>query len=226
MSENSPSTRYLTQTNNFAYLAIALVLLLFRLAVTHELGIALGEVVVEAAVLLALATAVWSMRNDRQWHATRLGLLGALLVLLATRAWLIHAGLDLLWNGLLLVYLILTSWSAMRLVLFSGPVDWNKIVGSFCIYLLLGFIWATLYSMLAQYRPYAFHGLPDSGWYENFPNLIYFSFITLTTAGYGDITPVTPMGHFLAIMEAVIGQFYLAVLVASLVGSILSSRPK
>ena len=94
------------------------------------------------------------------------------------------------------------------------------------VYLLLGIIWSTLYAMLAEYRQGAFHGLPDGGWYENFPNLIYFSFITLTTAGYGDITPITPLAHFLAFMEAVIGQFYLAVLVASLVGSVIADRRK
>ncbi len=48
--------------------------------------------------------------------------------------------------------------------------------------------------------------------------------ITLTTVGYGDITPTSPLAHFLAMMEAVIGQFYLTVLVASLVGSVLSNR--
>jgi hypothetical protein len=114
----------------------------------------------------------------------------------------------------------------MRLVLFSGPVDWNKIVGSFCIYLLLGIVWATLFMMLAAYGPDAFEGLPASSWDETFPNLLQFSFITLTTVGYGNISPASPLASFLAYMEAIIGQFYLTVLVASLVGSVLANRQK
>jgi voltage-gated potassium channel len=212
--------------NNFAYLAAALVLLLFGLALTHELGLVLGQVAVEAAFCAALATGVWSMHGDHQWHATRLGLLAGLLMLLALRFWLVHSGLDFVWLGVLLAYLVVTTWSAMRLVLFSGPVDRNKVIGSFCIYLLLGIIWATVYMMLAEYRPGAFDGLTFGSWHETFPNLLYFSFITLTTIGYGDITPAAPVAQFLAFMEAIIGQFYMAVLVASLVGIGISNRRK
>jgi hypothetical protein len=70
------------------------------------------------------------MRGDHQWHATRLGLLAALLILFLIRFRLVHAGLDFLWNGFMLVYLVFTAWSAMRLVLFAGLVDWNRAVPS------------------------------------------------------------------------------------------------
>jgi len=226
MSKGGPMTRHVTEKNNFAFLAVALILLLFGLALSQEFGIVLGQIAVETALIAALAAGVWSMRGDHRWHTTRLSLLAAVLLLFAVRLWVTHAGLDLVWLGFVIVYLVLTTWSAMRLVLFSGPVDWNKIIGSFCIYLLLGIVWATLYMMLAAYRPGAFNGLPASSLHETFPNLLYFSFITLTTVGYGDITPISPLASFLAFMEAIIGQFYLTVLVASLVGSALSNRQK
>jgi hypothetical protein len=57
------------------------------------------------------------------------------------------------------------------------------------------------------------------------PVLIYYSFVTLTTAGFGDITPVAPSARTLSWLEAMVGQFYIAVLVASLVGLRLAQRP-
>jgi voltage-gated potassium channel len=125
-----------------------------------------------------------------------------------------------------LAYLVLTIASAMRQVLLSGPVDLNKVVGSFCIYLLLGLLWATLYLLVLALKADAFHGLDPGGWHRVFPDLLYFSFATLTTVGYGDISPVAPLARFFAFMEAVVGQFYMAVLVASLVGIGISGRRK
>lgn len=226
MRQGEPKTSHVTAENNFAYLAVALVLLLFGLALSRELGAVLGQIAVEVAVIAVLAAGVWSMRGDHRWHTTRLGLLAAILLLFVIRLWLSHAGLDFAWLGFMLLYLIFTTWSAMRLVLFSGPVDWNKIIGSFCIYLLLGIIWAALYAMLTEYRHGAFNGLSTGSWQEAFPNLLSFSFITLTTVGYGDITPATSLARFLAYTEAIIGQFYMAVMVASLVGSVLSNRQR
>lgn len=226
MNNAGPTISHVTEKNNFAYLAVVLILLLFGLALSQEFSIALGQIAVEAALIAALGAGVWSTRGEHRFRTTRLSLMATVLLLFAVRLWVTQADLDLVWIGFVTVYLVLTTWSAMRLVLFSGPVDWNKIVGSFCIYLLLGVIWATLYLMLAAFRPGAFNGLPASSWHGSFPDLLYFSFITLTTVGYGDITPISPLAHFLAMMEAVIGQFYLTVLVASLVGSVLSNRQK
>jgi hypothetical protein len=93
------------------------------------------------------------------------------------------------------------------------------------VLLLLGIIWTCLYAMLAEFRQGAFNGPSSGSWYEAFPTLLHFSFVTLTTVGYGDITPVSPLARFLAFMEAIVGQFYIAVLVASPVGGIISKRP-
>lgn len=60
--------------------------------------------------------------------------------------------------------------------------------------------------------------------YLQLPELAYFSFVTLTTLGYGDISPVTPFARALVNLEAIFGQFYIAILVAALVGIHISSR--
>jgi hypothetical protein len=83
----------------------------------------------------------------------------------------------------------------------EGPVTVHRIQGAIAAYLLLGVIWAHAYALLALLRPGAFSGAfsptdGPRGWF-------YFSFVTLTTAGYGDILPVHPLARSLANLEAV-----------------------
>ena len=102
-----------------------------------------------------------------------------------------------------------------------GRVTWDTIAASLCAYLLLGLVWAELYIILETVRPESF-GLPAAGAGAQFDqtrmtNAIYYSFVTMTTLGYGDITPTTPVAKSAAAMQAVTGQIYMAVLVVRLV---------
>ena len=134
------------------------------------------------------------------------------------------AGLQFLHMGIMLVFFVLTAWIAMRQVLFTGSIDRHSIIGAVCIYLLFGMIWTVLYLLAAALSPGSFNGLIQGQWYENFTEIIYFSFVTLTTLGYGDINPALPLVRFLAYMEAIVGQLYIAILVASLVGTHIADR--
>ena len=78
--------------------------------------------------------------------------------------------------------------------------------------------------MIAEAVPGAFNGLEQAPWYKNFSTIAYFSFVTLTTLGYGDITPAIPLAKFLTYMEAMVGVLYIAILVASLVGARVSRQ--
>jgi len=86
----------------------------------------------------------------------------------------------------------------------------DTIKGGICVYLLLGIIWACFYILVDLFDPGAFSA-------EHF-SFFYFSYTTLTTVGYGDITPINPFAQTLTNLEAVAGQMYLAVFVARLVG--------
>lgn len=91
------------------------------------------------------------------------------------------------------------------------------------VYLLLGFFWAAAYSLVARVLPGAFANVSTAaGRLQGF-EAIYFSFITLTTVGFGDISPVAPVARMLAMMEAMTGTLYLAVLVSRLVSLHASS---
>ena len=146
------------------------------------------------------------------------GIALAVLIIVVVSILLDHVGLSYLHLFVLLAFYGWVTWMACRQVLFTGPIDGNKIVGAICIYLLMGVIWALLYLAIAQAVPGAFNGIEQRVWYDNFSDALYYSFVTLTTLGYGDINPVTPIARFLAYFEAIVGVFYMAILVASLVG--------
>lgn len=99
----------------------------------------------------------------------------------------------------------------------------HAVLGAVCGYLLLGILWMLLYLAVETAVPGSFRISAEDDLRSAGPQSVrdllgYFSFITLATVGYGDVTPVTPIARTLAWLEAVVGQFYLGVLVAGLVG--------
>ncbi len=102
----------------------------------------------------------------------------------------------------------------------------ETIVLAMCTYILLGTLWALLYIPVAVLIPdsFVFNAVPDSA--SLMDQLNYFSFVTLTTLGYGDILPVASIARSLAILESITGTLFIAVLISRLVGSYSSNRPK
>ena len=106
-------------------------------------------------------------------------------------------------------------------VLRPGRISSDKIYGAICVYLSLGFLWMYIYSLLASGNPGAFNGLSSETPTNHVARLLdlrYYSFITLATVGYGDIVPRSVAARTFATLEAIVGQFYIAILVARLVG--------
>jgi voltage-gated potassium channel len=217
--------RRMTSEDNFAYLTVALILLLFVGAGLDQLALDVGNRIHEAVTVLTLSSGVWSIRSDRRLFYSGIGLAGAVAAIVLARLVLEAAGLRLAYLLIMLVYFLLTAWAAARQVLFSGPVDANKIVGAVCVYLLLGLIWAVLYMVTLHLSSDSFSGLSSGTSLRAMPDMVYFSFVTMTTLGYGDVVPQLPVARFLAYMEAVAGQFYVAVVVASLVSAYVA-RPR
>lgn len=121
------------------------------------------------------------------------------------------------------LFLGLTVFGIIRKLLTQPGVTRDSLAGAFCGYVLIGIAWTQLYCCVALLDPTAFGGLlsaPEvAGDYHYRARVLeYFSFVTLTSMGYGDIVPTSPVARMLACFEVVCGQFYLAVLVAGLVG--------
>jgi hypothetical protein len=128
-----------------------------------------------------------------------------------------------------LLLFVFITWNQLRGVLRQKEVTSETISMSISVYLLLGFTWGLFYILLHHVQPLAFSlgsaPTPISGpssEQQAFPVLIYFSLTTLATIGYGDITPVTLQARYAAVTEGIMGQFYLAILVARLVGMQMS----
>jgi hypothetical protein len=114
-------------------------------------------------------------------------------------------------------------------VLREGPITIHRIQGAIAVYLLLGVVWAALFGLVYINDPTSmnFGGVvPSSDLIVLRTRLVYFSFTTLTTVGYGDITPVSPVARSLAMLEAMTGQLFPAILIARLVSMELYYRQR
>jgi hypothetical protein len=123
---------------------------------------------------------------------------------------LITAGFLAYVGGRLLIYVVSTE-----------QVSRDQLAGAISIYLILGHTWSLVYALIEFRNPGSFNGLgsPD----RVGSDLMYFSFVTLTTLGFGDITPKTLEARVFAALEAVFGVIYVATLVSRLV-SLYSRR--
>jgi hypothetical protein len=112
---------------------------------------------------------------------------------------------------------MLTAFTVLMIKQFlvRGREPAQRIAGAVSIYLLLGLIWARLYQVVELVSPGAFR-VPE-GEIPNGANLVYFSFVTLATLGYGDIAPVNIVARDLAVLEAILSQLYLVILISRLV---------
>jgi hypothetical protein len=112
-----------------------------------------------------------------------------------------------------------------RIISKSEKVSKETIFAAIVAYLLIALMWAFLYMILELVSPGSFSFPDKESWGETM-QFEYFSFVTITTLGYGDITPLTDKASALAMIEALVGQIYLVVLVAWLVGMHVSRKSR
>ena len=104
-------------------------------------------------------------------------------------------------------------------------VDRETIFAALVIYMLMAFMWARAYALLEVLYPGSFK-VPEGHMFANRFVYLYYSLVTISTLGYGDITPLSDKASGLAVVEAISGQIYLVVLVAWLVGMHVSKRSR
>jgi hypothetical protein len=110
------------------------------------------------------------------------------------------------------------TWVVLHAVFAPGRITYQRVQGAIVVYLNVALIFASVYRLIWELSPAAFnHALSSGGGPGEIGTLLYFSLTTLTTTGYGDITPVDPVARSVANLEAVIGQFHLAITIARLV---------
>jgi voltage-gated potassium channel Kch len=207
------------QHNNFIFFTISLVILLLTSALAHSLPARIGTQLSHLITLATWVVAYVTLSFGPNWHRF-VGTLVVLGLLANIIGEFVHRPSGELSRHLVaLVFFVGAAYNAAHQVLLSRDVKTNVIVGAMAIYLLLGLIWASLYALVLLFEPQALHGVEVVDGVSDFPHLLYFSYVTLTTLGYGDITPAIPLTRTLAYLEAIGGTFYLAIVVASLIGA-------
>jgi voltage-gated potassium channel len=125
------------------------------------------------------------------------------------------------------LFILIAIGSMSHSVFVTEKVSSDRIVGSICIYLLIGMFFAFIFTGIDLIDPASFNfGTSGQPELQTFREYLYFSYTTLTTLGYGDMTPQLPFSRLLTSFESMIGPIYLAIMVARLVGMHVSQSVK
>lgn len=164
--------------------------------------------------------AAFSIKTNRKFVV--LFALGLTLLL-----WVSYLGdwdnLKVLIRCLQILFFLFMVISLVREISGTATVSLRIIIDAIIAYLLLGFAFSLLVTVIAQLMPNAYH-IAQSADFDPIRENIYYTFVTFTTTGYGDITPVAPIAKSLAILISISGQLYIAIIMALLVGKFASIR--
>lgn len=125
-------------------------------------------------------------------------------------------------SGMCAFLVAITLAAILRRVAAHPRIDLATVGGALCVYLLIGMFYAFAYILVSSAGSADFFAQDVS---PNGVDFIYFSFITVSTTGYGDLSPATDLGRMLAVTEAVTGQLYLVSAVALVIGNLGRERP-
>lgn len=211
---------------NFAYLLISLLGFLLLTSVLAQYPAIGGDQILMFVIEATLIVGIWSLIRQRFWFMAgvvliAIGAMNIILDAIFNHSWAPYINLIVA-----LLFYLFTTVIAFRSLLTGNRINLNMIMGSICVYILVGISWSIFYFFVSVIHPGAFNGVTAIGAKQQFYDLLYYSFVTLSTLGYGDITPVTPIARTLAYIEALFGQFYIAILVASFVGMHISRSSK
>ena len=212
------------KSGNFAWLLLALIVFLLGVPIAEDFDVG-GKIYARAfAFSTLLGIGVLSLQGGGKLFklAMVFVIAGIILNVVATRtssAWLIVISL---WSmmGFLLTAIVFT----FKKIAMDTRISANRIVGAISIYLLLGVLWAVAYTLVEINSPGSITGFDVSAGAQWNSDWLYFSFVTMTTLGYGDIAPISAIARVLAYMQALFGQFYIAILVAGLVSAYITQK--
>jgi voltage-gated potassium channel len=198
-------------------LLVALVLLILMTPLFEEFAI--GDLIEALMITVVLVAAIIAIGGTRSVFMAAVLLLGPALI----EKWLSYlypqSFHSCVFFGFGIAFMGLVVFKLLGYVLRSAQIDTDVLCAAISVYLLLGLIWALAYALLGQLAPdsFAFAANPHSSGRMDRFTAFYFSFVTLSTVGFGDVTPLSKLARTVAVMEAVTGTFYVAILIARLV---------
>jgi hypothetical protein len=209
------SGQYLRRRYRILFLSLVVTLIVAPIAAEYELR----TWPIELLLIVNLAVAAVGYGTPRGRH--RLLAVVTLIIVLRVVARSLHVEAASTAATFLSVTLaVFAAIAALQFALRGGKVDLERLSAALSAYLLAGHFFGIAYSQVEQLRPgsFAIAGAAAHPGQLDLQTAIYFSFVTFATLGYGDISPLTPTARGLAVTEAILGQLYLAVLIARLVG--------
>jgi len=182
------------------------------------IGTVLDAYLIKVTLSLLLFGALYAVVGDRRIFR----ILGVLLVPLLVGNWLFDPAEHTIWAKatatITMLFLLTTTIAILASIIMARRVTADVIFGAVAVYMLVGVIVAILFQLLHDIEPGSVISNLNTVGHDTFPQFLYFSFITLTSVGYGDFAPVSPAARTLATTTGIFGQLYIAILIAKFVG--------
>ena len=191
----------------------------------------IGKLILEVFFIAVLLAGLRAIQVDKGLLRFEVALLVVSLACGAAGSLMDHELLFLLGLAGRLLFLVLVALHILLDLFRGSEVTGDKLAGAVCVYLLIALICGYAFLITEFVTPESFsftqgHERMKLWVSKEFFPFFYFSLVTMTTVGYGDMAPVTPVARTLATMEALVGQVYLTILVARLVGMFLVHQQK
>ena len=211
------------KTGKYTLFLICLLISLILFPVVEDYSI--GNICLNAWCLITMAALAISLQDDKRHFKRTLYIGGFVFGLI----FISLIGQILAWDSNLIYHLLLPAcilfityiiWVILASIFRTSRIGADQLSGAIVAYSLIGISWALLYSFIELLYPNSFSLTAEVDMHAKGSALFYYSFVTLTTLGYGDILPVSKFARMSAYLEAVTGVMYTAILVAGLVGHI------
>lgn len=202
------------------YNRLLTVLILVYLSSPFLVDQTIGNLIVFFIFLGAILVAVYQIQRSRKALRFYIGLV-VLAMLLRTLGYLpsplpgFNSFFEILSIVIFLAFLTLSIYLILRELTIAKQVTADIIKGGICVYFLFGFVWTGMYDIVHTFDPNSFNAVSEN---ISRADLTHFSFTTLTTVGYGDISPASEIARVLANLEGMVGVMYPTVFIARLVG--------
>jgi hypothetical protein len=212
--------------DRFFFLLVSLIFLILSFPLLDATVI--GQMIFSFLLIIIPLSGVHAVSSDKKQLAIALSLAIPFIIINTINTLYSHSVLFYLNSLFAILFYSYTIVVILKAIIKSKKVNRDIIFGAIAVYLLIGITWAAIFSITESLSPNSFSSsIPDVDIYENvgqidWSDYMYYSFTTLATVGYGDIIPISPYARLLSIFEAILGIFYIAILISILVGTFVS----